>query len=205
MFKKFLPKEHKMFSMLAEITSHTLEAANILSEMMDKFEDLGEQAVKIRLIEHKCDDITHAIVNDLNEIFVTPIDREDIHTLVNSLDNVIDSIDVIANRLDLYKVKNRIEFGPELASIVLNQAKILDEVVRKIDDSKDSFAKLVNIRSLETEGDVIFRQAITELFEKEKDVFELIKKKELLEIFEKTADRCQTVAIVIEGILIKNA
>jgi predicted phosphate transport protein (TIGR00153 family) len=173
--------------------------------MMDKFENLGEHAVKIRLIEHKCDEITHAIVSDLNEIFVTPIDREDIHTLVNSLDNVIDSIDVIANRIDLYKVKNRIEFGTELASIVLNQAKTLDEVVRKLDDSKDSFAKLVTIRSLETEGDVIFRQAITELFEKEKDVIELIKKKEILEIFEKTADRCQTVAIVIEGIIIKNA
>ena len=78
-------------------------------------------------------------------------------------------------------------------------------MVKKLDDNKDSFAKLVNIRSLETEGDIVFRQAITELFEKEKDVIELIKKKEILEIFEKTADRCQIAAIVIEGILIKNA
>jgi predicted phosphate transport protein (TIGR00153 family) len=205
MFKKFLPKEHKMFGMLAEITTYTLEGANILNEMMVKFENLGEYAAKIRLIEHNCDEITHSIVNDLNEIFVTPIDREDIHTLVNSLDNVIDSIDVIANRIDLYKVKKRIEFGTELAEIVLSQTKILNDVVKKLDDNKDSFAKLVNIRSLETEGDIVFRQAITELFEKEKDVIELIKKKEILEIFEKTADRCQTAAIVIEGILIKNA
>jgi predicted phosphate transport protein (TIGR00153 family) len=205
MFKRLLPKEHKMFGMLAEITVYILEGAEILSDMMDKFDNLGEYAAKIRLIEHNCDEITHTIVNDLNEIFVTPIDREDIHTLVNSLDNVIDSIDVIANRIDLYKVKKRIEFGSELAEIVLSQSKILNEVVKKLDDSKDSFSKLVNIRSLETQGDIVFRQAITELFEKEKDVIELIKKKEILEIFEKTADRCQTAAIVIEGILIKNA
>jgi uncharacterized protein Yka (UPF0111/DUF47 family) len=187
------------------MSSLVLEGARVLTETLDKFENLGEYASKIRLIEHKCDEITHSIINLLNETFVTPIDREDIHTLVNSLDDVIDCVDVIINRIDLYKVKKRIEFGPQLAEILLSQAELLAEVVRNLSDQKHSFSKLITIRNLETEGDIVFRQAITELFENEKDPVELIKKKELLELFEKAVDRCQTVTIVVEAIMIKNA
>lgn len=205
MFRKFLPKDNKIFNQLSEMSSLVLEGARVLTETLDKFENLGEYASKIRLIEHKCDEITHSIINLLNETFVTPIDREDIHTLVNSLDDVIDCVDVIINRIDLYKVKKRIEFGPQLAEILLSQAELLAEVVRNLSDQKHSFSKLITIRNLETEGDIVFRQAITELFENEKDPVELIKKKELLELFEKAVDRCQTVTIVVEAIMIKNA
>jgi len=205
MFRKFLPKDNKIFNQLSDMAFHVHEGAQVLTETLEKFENLGEHASKIRLIEHKCDDITHSIINLLNETFVTPIDREDIHTLVNSLDDVIDCIDVIINRIDLYKVKNRIEFGPQLAEILLSQTELLAEVVQNLSDHKHSFSKLITIRNLETEGDIVFRQAITELFENEKDPVELIKKKELLELFEKAVDRCQTVTIVIEAIMIKNA
>lgn len=205
MFRKFLPKDNKLFAMLADMSAYILESAHILNELLQKYDTLGEYASKIRTLEHKCDEITHSIVNELNEVFVTPIDREDIHTLVNSLDNVLDSIDVIANRIDWYKVKNRIEFGPQLADIILEQARLLDDVVKNLMDHKNSFSKLIAIRNLESEGDVVFKQSITELFEKEKDIIELIKKKEILELFEKATDRCQTVTIVIEGIFIKNA
>jgi hypothetical protein len=205
MFRKFLPKDNKILGQLSEMSVLILEGAQVLTETLEKFENLGEYASKIRLIEHKCDEITHSIINLLNETFVTPIDREDIHTLVNSLDNVIDCIDVIINRIDLYKVKNRIEFGLQLAEILLSQAQLLMEVVQHLEDHKNSFSKLITVRNLETEGDIVFRQAITELFENEKDIVELIKKKELLELFEKAVDRCQTVTIVVEAILIKNA
>jgi uncharacterized protein len=204
MFKKFLPKEKKFMELLSEITTGILEAATILNEMLVKFENLGEYSSKISFIEHRCDDLTHKIKNELNETFITPIDREDIYSLSHSLDNIIDSMDVIANRVCLYKVKNNIEFGVQLSEILLEQAKILIEVIKHLEDHKNLFEKLVAIRKLETDGDVVFRRAISELFENEKDPIELIKKKEILEIFEKAVDRCQTASIVVESILIKN-
>lgn len=204
MFKKFLPKNKKFFELSSELSVSILEGAKLLNEMLIKFENFGEYTSKISIIEHKCDGIIHQIVNELNETFITPIDREDIFSLADSLDNVMDSLDVIANRIFIYKVKNPIEYGPQLSEIILRQAEILKDIVPSLADSKDTLSKLISIKKLETEGDVIFRQAISQLFENEKDAIELIKKKEILEILEKAIDRCNSVGIVIEGIIIKN-
>ena len=204
MFKKILPKEKKFFDFLSELSGHILDAATLLNEMLIKFENIGEYKSKIRMIEHKADEVSRKISKELNETFITPIDREDIFQLVHALDNVVDSIDVIANRIFVFKVKNPIEFGPQLSELLLEQAKIIVEAVKDIDDFKETDKKLVAIHRLESEGDVIFQQAIAQLFENEKDVVELIKKKEILEILEKAIDRAQRIAILLEGILIKN-
>jgi len=204
MFRKFLPKDKKFFELSSELSENILEGAKLLKEMLDKFENFGEYTSKISLIEHACDGIIHKIVNELNETFITPIDREDIFELADSLDNIIDSIDVIANRIFIYKVKNPIEYGPQLSEIILKQAELLREIVPNILKSKDALTKLVFVKKLETEGDVIFRQAVSQLFENEKDPIELIKKKEILEILEKAIDRCHRAGIVVEGIIIKN-
>jgi predicted phosphate transport protein (TIGR00153 family) len=204
MFKKFLPKNKKFFELSSELSNNILEGAKLLNEMLVKFENFGEYTSKISMIEHKCDGIIHQIVNELNETFITPIDREDIFSLADGLDNVMDSLDVIANRIFIYKVKNPIEYGPQLSEIILRQAEILKDIVPGLSEAKDTLSKLISIKKLETEGDVIFRQAISQLFENEKDPIELIKKKEILEILEKAIDRCNSVGIIIEGIIIKN-
>ena len=204
MFKKLLPKEQKFLSFLNEMTNHILQAATLLNEMLVKFENIGEYKSKIRLIEHHADEVSAKISKELNETFITPIDREDIFQLVHALDNVVDSIDVIANRIFIYKVKAPIEFGPQLSEILLSQARIITDVVANLEDHKNTGKKLIAIRDLESKGDAIFQQAITQLFENEKDAVELIKKKETLEILEKAIDRAQRVSIVCEGILIKN-
>jgi uncharacterized protein len=204
MFKKILPKEKKFFEFLGEIANHILEAATLLNEMLVKFESIGEYQSKIRMIEHKADEVSHRISKELNETFITPIDREDIFQLVHTLDNVVDSIDVIASRIFLYKVKNPVEFGPQLSEILLSQAKIIVEAVKDLDDYKAMEKKLDAIHKLESQGDTTFQQAIALLFENEKDAVELIKKKEILEILEKAIDRAQRIAIVLGGILVKN-
>jgi uncharacterized protein len=204
MFKKFLPKEKKFLELMTEHSKSILEGATLLNEMLVKFENISEYATKIRMIEHKCDEITHTVVHELNETFVTPIDREDLFALVDSLDNVADSLDNIANRIFLYKIKAPIQFGPQLSEIILSQAKIIVGVVQSLIENKKTFDELVKLRKLESDGDVIFYQALTQLFETEKDPIELIKKKEIIEILEKAIDRCQTVSIVVESILIKN-
>jgi len=203
--KKFVPKSVKFYEILTGIAKNTLDGANLLHELLTKWENKAEYSSRIHFIEHKCDDLTHQVIHELNETFITPIDREDIHSLVNSLDNIMDCIDVIASRIHLYKVKNPIEFCPQLCDILLMQMKLIVEVMENFEEPVNVNEKLVSIRNYETEGDKVFHEAISNLFEHEKDIVELIKKKEILELMEKAVDRCQTVTIVIEGILIKNA
>lgn len=204
MFKKFFPKQRKFFEMLSEHSLYILEAAKLLNEMLIKHEDLAEYSSKIHLIENKCDELTHKVINELNETFITPIDREDIYSLTNSLDDIIDSINAIAIRVSFYKIKKKIPFGDQLSDVLLQQVKILSEVIHSLKDYDGIFEKLVAIRNLETEGDTMFREAVTHLFENEEDMKELIKQKEFLENIERAVDKCQTATIVIEGILIKN-
>jgi hypothetical protein len=191
MFKKFLPKQEKFFDFLADLSVDILEAGKLLNEMLINHHRHLEYASKIHLLENKCDDLT-------------PIDREDIYELANSLDNIIDAMDAIATRYSIYKIVNPIPFGPQLSEILLLQVQTLVEVIKELHNYDNAFDKLVLIRNLETEGDSVFRDSMTDLFENEKDVIELIKKKEILENIERAVDKCQTATIVIEGILIKN-
>lgn len=204
MFKKFLPKKDRFFELIYQLCNNIHESTILLHEMIVKHENLAEYATKIDILENKCDELTHTIINELNETFITPIDREDIHALANSLDDVIDRVDSIATRTSIYKIKSPVEFGEQLTDILLSQVKLLLEVTTDIKDYKTIFPKLISIRNLETQGDNIFRQAITGLFDNEPDVIEVIKKKEILENIEAAIDGCQTATIVIEGILIKN-
>ncbi len=205
MFRKFLPKQRKFFYILDELSENILEAAKVLKEMLIVHDNLAEYSSKIHFIENRCDDLTHKIINELNETFITPIDREDIYSLTNSLDDIIDAINALAIRVHLYKMKKKIPFGDQLSEILLEQVKILAEVIKNLQNYDGVFEKLVQIRNLETEGDVMFREAITHLFDTEEDIRELIKQKEFLENMERTVDKCQTATIVIEGIMIKNA
>jgi predicted phosphate transport protein (TIGR00153 family) len=204
MFKRFMPKKRKFFEILNELSFNIVEAAKLLNEMLIKHEDLAEYSSKIHMIENKCDELTHKIISELNETFITPIDREDIHALTNSLDDIIDSINAIATRVSFYKIKKKIPFGDQLSDVLLQQVKILSDAVTGLQNYDGIFEKLVSIRNLETEGDSMFREAVSSLFENESDLKELIKQKEFLENIERAVDKCQTATIVIEGILIKN-
>jgi predicted phosphate transport protein (TIGR00153 family) len=204
LFKKFFPKQEKFYELLTELSLNIQESGILLNKMLVEREHLSENSSSIHILENKCDDLTHKIIHELNETFITPIDREDIHELTNSLDNIIDAIDAIATRVHLYKIKYPIPFGPQLSGILLSQVNLLADAVKNLKDHDNIFDELIQIRNLETEGDSVFRDSISDLFENEKDVIEIIKKKEILENIERAVDRCQTATIVIEGILIKN-
>jgi hypothetical protein len=204
MFRKFLPKKEKFFELLNELAANILDGAKLFRNFMGKPEMLPEYASHIHIIENKCDELTHTIINELNETFVTPLDREDIYQLTNALDDVIDCIDSIVTRLVIYKPKSRLEFGSQLSEILVSQAEIIVQLIENLPDHKNTLQKIIVIRNLETEGDQVFKDALIQLFEKQDDVKELIKAKEILEILEKAVDRCQRVAIVMESINIKN-
>jgi predicted phosphate transport protein (TIGR00153 family) len=204
MLKKFLPKDKTFFNLTSELSDKILDGAKLLHEMFVKFDNFEYYSQKINDIERQCDAIVHKIVNELNETFVTPIDREDLYELANNLDNIIDSMYVIANRIHLYKVKNPVEFGPKLSAIILKQTELLKEIVPNVTVSKESLEKIVAIKQHEIEGDMVFRDALEKLFDTEKDAIELIKKKEILEVLEKAVDRCHKAGVTIEAIIIKN-
>lgn len=204
MFKRFLPKQNNFFDILIELAESVLEAAKMLDEMMDKHENFSEYSSKIHFIENRCDDLTHQVISDLNDTFITPIDREDIFALVNSMDDIVDTIDTIASRLSMYKLKSPLQFGSQLTDILLIQTDVLYDVVKNLQNPKQTTEKIVQVKTLETEGDIVFKDALLDLFENEKDIVDLIKKKEILEIIERAVDKCQNAATVIEGILIKN-
>ncbi|MBN8584919.1 MAG: DUF47 family protein [Ignavibacteria bacterium] len=204
MFKRFLPKQNNFFEILNELAESVLEAGKMLDEMMDKQDSFAEYSHKIHFIENRCDDLTHQVISDLNDTFITPIDREDIFALVNSMDDIVDTIDTIASRMSMYKLKSKLQFGPQLTDILLIQTDVLFDVVKNLQNPKQTTEKIVQVKTLETEGDIVFKDALLDLFENEKDVVELIKKKEILEIIERAVDKCQNAATVIEGILIKN-
>jgi uncharacterized protein Yka (UPF0111/DUF47 family) len=180
------------------------EAAKLLDEMFDKNESFAEYSSSIHIIENKCDELSHQVISELNDTFITPIDREDIFALVNSLDDIVDAIDTTASRLSMYKIKTPLQFGPQLTDILFIQAGVLHDVIKHLQFPKQTTDKIVHVKHLETEGDIVFKDAILNLFEDEKDVVELIKKKEILENIEKAVDKCQNAATVVEGILIKN-
>jgi len=206
MFKSFLPKQPKFFELLLIITEHAYEASKILNDIIKTPENIDELASHIHMIENKCDELTHSVKNELNETFITPIDREDIFAITNALDDVVDGIDRVSTKMRLYKIKTPLKFGPQLAEILNSQTELLVVAVKLMKDNnyKDTLDKLVTIRNLETEGDAVFRDSISYLFDNESDVIELIKKKEVLENFEKAVDKCQTATLAIEGALIKN-
>ncbi len=202
--KKALPKKQSFYILLIQLAEKINEATELLHNLLSDKEILLENASKIHILENDCDEIAHSIINKLNETFVTPLDKEDIYQLTNALDDVIDSIDSIARRMCVYKLKKSTVFGPQLSSILLSQTRLIVEIVKSLEKGEQTLTKIIAIKNLETEGDSVFKDALTLLFEKQKDVIELIKEKEILEITEKAVDRCQRVATVMEGILIKN-
>jgi predicted phosphate transport protein (TIGR00153 family) len=204
MLKRFLPKQNKFFDILIEMADNMQEAARLLKEMFEKHESYSEYSSRIHILENKCDDLTHSVIGELNDTFITPIDREDIYSLVNSLDDIVDSIDTIGSRATIYKLKVQIPFSVQLCEILYLQAKVIAEVIKQIQDPKLTTEKIVQVKHLETEGDIMFRDALEHLFEHEKDAINLIKEKELIENIERAIDRCHHTATVVEGILIKN-
>ncbi|MFO7447094.1 MAG: DUF47 family protein [Ignavibacteriaceae bacterium] len=203
MFKKLLPKEEKYFDDFKEMISHIEEMAKFTEILFDSEVPDKNNFLKMKPLEVRCDEISSKITKRLNKTFITPFDREDIFALIKRLDDVSDLLLGAAARVDTYNIKKKIKYGDKLAAIVHQQ---IIELGTAIQDLKvKSINECKAVKDLESEADRIYQQAIKELFDEEKDAIELIKKKEILDLLENIADRCQSTANVILSIFIKNA
>ncbi len=200
-----IPKNLDFFEFFDRAANNILKGARVLGELVEDG-DIEEKAKLITEIEHDGDRITHDTVRMLNQTFVTPIDREDIHGLITALDDVIDFIDAFVIRVHLYKIKEFPAAARELAHILLKSA---EETVRAISclEKMDSTIHhiCIELNSLENEADRISRAAIAKLFEEEKDPLTVIKWKELYETLELASDKFEDVANILEGIILKHA
>ena len=153
------------------------------------------------------DELTHTTINTLNETFITPFDREDILALANRLDDIVDGIYLITNRFHLYKIQKPTEFSRKMANTIEATTHALQKALaslRSNKNMKETLRQCVEINRLENEGDVLRDEAISYLFENEKDPLMVIKQKELYELAELVTDYCEHVANMVESILVKN-
>jgi predicted phosphate transport protein (TIGR00153 family) len=203
---RILPREEKFFDLFEQQSSHIVSAARVLEELTVNYADAKAAAQKIKDLEHAGDSLTHEIVRRLNTTFITPIDREDIYAMAGRLDDVLDLIDAVADRLALYKIAAPTEGCVAMAKIIVKTAEETDRAVRCLRTLSAYYHKhAVEVNRLENEADRLLRDQLAGLFEGSTDAIEVIKWKELYETMESVTDRCEDVVNVIEGIILKMA
>jgi uncharacterized protein len=208
MIFKFFPKDHNFFDLFEDQVGYAVSAAKCFKEIVANG-TVNQYAVeRMKAIEHQGDDVAHKILDQLNKTFITPFDREDIHRLVKELDDVIDMINTIVNRLNVYKVtginKNLVEFSSVIEDSVGALARAI-QGMRNVKNYKIVSDACVEVNRLENVGDSMRDEMLAELFQREKDPITLIKWKEIYQDSETVLDICEDVAHVVDSILVKQA
>jgi hypothetical protein len=206
----FIPKDKKFFTLFAQSSENLVAIAKKFNELLNTIApDKRIELIKtIADLEHVGDNITHSIFTELSTNFITPFDREDIHYLASSLDDIVDYIHGSAKRMQLYKIEEYTLEMIQLAEVIEKSAIEVHAAVSGLKGMKNIVRvneAVVRINSLENQADDIFDGAIAALFIHEKDAIKIIKVKEILSNMETATDKCEDVANVIETILVKNS
>jgi predicted phosphate transport protein (TIGR00153 family) len=201
----FAPREREFFDLFEEAGTNIVRAADLLDQMLRTFPERGDLARDILICEQEGDRITHDIHQRLNQTFVTPIDREDIYGLAAALDDVVDYTEEVADYLGLYKIEAPMEQAQRLASVLLQATRQIAEAIPRMRGFKDISHYTVEINRLENDGDRIVREAVASLFDTGIDPMVVIRWKDIFERLEAAIDATETVANILEGIVIKNA
>jgi predicted phosphate transport protein (TIGR00153 family) len=201
---RLIPREEKFFTDFQALADELKVGAHLLEQMLEPEHPVWNKADEIKEVEHKCDSLTHGIIQRLNRTFVTPLDREDIHALARSLDDVMDSIDAAATLVRLYRLAS-VRFGArELAQIITASTHQVRLALDALEQQKGILGHAVEINRLENEADRIHQQAVSQLFDAEHDPLTVMKWKESLDFLEDATDRCEDVANVLEGVMVKH-
>ena len=202
---RLIPKEEKFFEDFVEMAEQIHRGSILLEQMLAPEQPLWDKADEIKEVEHKCDFLTHEVIQRLHKTFVTPLDREDIHTLARSLDDVIDAIDDSAGVLRLYQIAVVRPDARDLARIIKASTEQVVVAMKALGKKQGISAAAVEINRLENEADRAHAIALRRLFEEERDAIQIIKWKEVLDFLEAATDRCEDVANVLEGVVVKHA
>ncbi len=201
---RLIPREERFYTDFQALADELKRGAKLLEDMLAPDQPDWDKADSIKEVEHKCDFLTHEVIQRLNRTFVTPLDREDIHALARSLDDVMDAIDASATLVRLYRLTS-VRFGArELAGIISESAHQVRLALEALEQNKGLITHAVEINRLENEADRVHQQAVSRLFDDERDPLVVMKWKETLDFLEDATDRCEDVANVLEGVMVKH-
>ena len=201
---RLIPREEKFYDDFQALADELHRGAELLEQMLAPERPAWGKAEEIKEVEHKCDFLTHEIIQRLNRTFVTPLDREDIHALAKSLDDVMDAIDASATLIKLYRL-DTVRFGArELAQIITASTRQVRLALEAMEKQKGVSTHSVEINRLENEADRTHQEAVSRLFDDERDPLTVMKWKETLDFLEDATDRCEDVANVLEGVVVKH-
>jgi predicted phosphate transport protein (TIGR00153 family) len=202
---RLIPREEKFFTAFIELAEQIRTGSRMLKQMLASSPPDVDKVEAIKEVEHACDAITRGIIDRLNRTFVTPLDREDIHALAGSLDDVMDAIDAAAAVVRLYKIQQVRPGARRLVDIIVEAADLICNGMRALEsDTKAVLEFAARVNQLEHEADRVHQDAIVELFEQEKDPIAVIKWKEILDFLEAATDRCEDVGNLLEGVVVKH-
>jgi len=201
---RLIPREEKFYSDFVALADELVTGARLLERMLGSDPPNWENAQGIHDVEHRCDSITHDIIKRLNRTFVTPIDREDIHELARSLDDVMDAIDASAAVIRRYRI-DHVRFGArELARVIAQATEQVRSGAAALERKTGVHDLAVEINRLENEADDLHDEALRRLFDDAGDPLMVMKWKEVLDLLEEATDRCEDVANVLEGVVVKH-
>lgn len=208
---KLIPRENRFFELFNQHASLVAEASAVMSGLLHDYQDETQRPTRIERIndlEHNADRITHETMALLQTIFVTPLDRDDIHRLISRMDDILDLMQDAAESLILYDVQQVTEFAIELAGLLQTCCMRLQSAVALLNNMRNAPEALKlcrEIDNLESRADRVMRAAISKLFRDEPDIRQVIKLKAIYEVLEAATDKCQDVANLIENITLQNA
>jgi len=200
-----IPRRNIFFTQFSQHAKNAQEAAEALDKLLSNFTDVEKQVRNLHAIEHYGDKLTHEIMRELNETFVTPLDREDIIGLASRIDDVTDVAYDVAELVHLYKVRSVRPAAIRQTGTLVSATKEMVAMMDQLQALKDLEPHWIKLHTFENEGDQIFREAMGELFEKEHDAIEIVKWKDIHSLIENALDRCEDVANIVETIKIKHS
>ncbi len=208
MLRKLMPRETNFFDYFERHAATTVRGCRELLDLATTGGDFEARAKRIKDLEHEADLITHDCMEALHKTFITPIDRDSIHTLISRMDDIMDFVDTVSDQCVLYNIERMTPDARELAEVLVESTLQLEGAVKGLRDMKNASAiseRCIDVNRLENRGDEILRKAVARLFDEEKDPISIIKWKEIYENLETATDRCEDVANILEGIVLENA
>ncbi len=205
---RLLPRDEKFFDLFTSVAALSVEAAKLQLDLLRaEPQRRGPIVDAIKRLEHQADQITHEVVTRLDRVFITPLDREDIHLLASRLDDVMDLIDGAAHRVQMYHAGAAPEGAVLLADVVVRGTQAVLVAVQSLEKNKDRsvLEACARVKRLEEEGDSLYHEWVARLFDGSPDPLMVIKWKEIYDTLEKTLDHMEDAGNVLESISIKHA
>jgi predicted phosphate transport protein (TIGR00153 family) len=202
---RLIPREEKFYTDFLAMADHICEAARRLEEMLTTNPPDASKTEAIKELEHRCDFLTHEVIQRLHRTFVTPIDREDIHALAKAMDDVMDAIDASAHLFAQYRIEKVREGALKFSRITVKATEQIRGALQHMERRESVTPSVVEVNRLENEADRVHQEVITCLFDEERDPIQIMKWKEIFDYLEATVDRIEDVCDVIQGVVVKHA